>query len=267
MQLEGVNAVVTGAASGLGLAAARRLAAEGARVILSDRVADGARAAARAIDPSGSRVQAQACDVTDPGQTEALVAAAERFFDAPVDVFLANAGIGFTGPFLETSPQALRRVMDVNVMGAMFSAQAALRSLTRSEKASLIFTASLQSVTGRAMRSAYTASKHAVAGLVKSLALEFGPLGVRVNAVAPGAIDTELLRTNLRHTNGAGREEEGLEALRLSLPLRRMATLEDFANTALFLASPFAPAITGQVLVIDAGASAGFSPPVAQRAP
>ena len=259
MLLREANAVVTGAANGLGLAAARRLSAEGARVVLADIDGEAAIAAARAIDPSGSGAMGLRCDVTLPADCAALVDRAERFFGAPVDVFLANAGTTLAGPLTDADPDAVRRTIEVNVLGSLYSAQAALRSLRRSKRASLIFTSSLQAVTGRFQRSVYTTSKHALTGLVKSLALEFGPEGVRVNAVAPSAIDTALLRRAL----GVAVEdiEEIYARMAASLPLRRMPTPTDFADAVVFLASSSANCITGQVLVLDCGASAGFGPP------
>jgi 3-oxoacyl-[acyl-carrier protein] reductase len=244
--------VVTGAGRGMGAEAARRFAREGARVVVSDIDAGAAQAVADGI---GAAALGLRCDVASPADCAALVAEAERFFGAPVDVFLANAGVSFAGGFLDADPELLRRVVDVNVNGSIFSAQAALRSLVKSPRASLIFTSSISGVTARARRSVYNASKHALAGLVKALALEFGPAGVRVNAIAPGPTDTEFLRAHLAKVNddveaAVGRLVEGL-------PLGRLVQPEDFAEAAVFLASPAAKAITGHTLLLDCGSSAG----------
>lgn len=244
--------VVTGAGRGMGAEAARRFAREGARVVVSDIDLKAAQAVAAGI---GDRAIAQRCDVASAADCAALVAAAERFFGAPIDVFLANAGVSFAGSFLDADPEALRRVVDVNVNGNIFSAQAALRSLIKSPRASLIFTSSISGVTARAQRSVYNTSKHALTGLVKSLALEFGPAGVRVNAIAPGPTDTEFLRTHLAKV--VDDAEAAVDRLRAGLPLGELVQPEDFAATAMFLASPAAKAITGHILVIDAGSSAG----------
>lgn len=252
MSFAGWGVVITGAGRGMGATAARRFAHEGARVVVSDIDAE---AAARVAGELGAAACAIGCDVTSPADCAALVGGAERFFGAPIDVFLANAGVSFAGSFLDASPEDLRRVVDVNVNGSIFSAQAALRSLVRSSRASLIFTSSISGVTARAQRSVYNASKHALGGLVKALALEFGPLGVRVNAIAPGPTDTEFLRAHLAKVSAdvdfaVGKLIEGL-------PLGWLVQPEDFADAAVYLASPMARSVTGHTLMLDCGSSAG----------
>jgi 3-oxoacyl-[acyl-carrier protein] reductase len=255
MRLAGLNAVVTGAASGLGAAAARRFATEGARVIVSDVDRTRAEVVARHIGEAGGFAHAVACDVSDAAQCRALICEAERILGSAIDIFHANAGVAFSGDFTAVDPTRIERVIAVNLTGAAFCAQAALRSLVKSENASLLFTASLQSVLAKPRRSIYTATKHAIVGLVKGLALEYGPAGVRVNAIAPGSIDTPLLRQQLAAvtTDVAAAVSE----IAGNLPLRRMATEADFADAALFLASREARAITGHTLLVDCGAAAG----------
>lgn len=256
MELQGFHAVVTGAARGLGAAAARRFAAEGARVVLADVDEAAARECAQGIDPSGRRAIPVACDIADPAQCAALVARAEAFFGAPIDVFLAHAGMGFAGALAEAEEARIRRVVEVNVLGTIWSARAALPSLARSRRASLIFTTSLQSVTARANRSLYTTSKHAVLGLMKALALEVGPQGIRVNAIGPASTDTPFLRAQFE---AVGQDPEaGVQAAAASMPLGWLPTPEDFAEAAVFLASPRARSVHGHNLLLDCGASAGI---------
>lgn len=256
MILDGRRAVVTGGASGLGAATARRFHAEGAMVCIADL--DGAAAAALAAELGGTAF-GMTCEVSSATDCAVLVAEAERRFGGPLDIFLANAGMGFAGNLLEADVDRIRRVVDVNVTGSILSAQAALRSLVKSGHGSLLFTASLQSVVARPQRSVYTATKHAIVGLVKALAVEFGDQGVRVNAIAPAAIDTPFLRTQL--SNVTDDVDGAVARLHRSLPLRHLPSPEDFADAAVFLASPMARSITGTTVLLDCGAAAGTPAP------
>lgn len=258
MQLQGYNTVVTGAARGLGAAAAKRFVAEGARVVVADIDLAAAQECARNIDPTGQRATAFACDIADPAACQALVERAEAFFGGPIDVFLAHAGMGFAGALAQAEVERIRRVVEVNVLGTIYSARAALPSLARSRRhASLIFTSSLQGVTARAQRSIYTASKHAIVGLVKALALECAPQGIRVNAIAPASTDTPFLRTQLE-VAGARDVDRAVQDAAASMPLGWLPTPEDFADAAVFLASKQARSVTGHNLLLDCGASAGI---------
>lgn len=257
MQLKGYNTVVTGAAHGLGAAAARRFIAEGARVVIADIDGDAAIAYAKEIDPTGELALGFACDISDPADCDALVDVAEAFFGAPIDVFCAHAGLGFAGVFHESDPDHIKRVVDVNVLGTIYSAQAALRSLMKSPRASLIFTSSLQSVTARSQRSIYTTTKHAIVGLTKALALEYAPMGVRVNAIAPASTDTPFLRKQFEFI-GSTDVDQSVRDAAASMPLGWLPTPEDFADSAVFLASPAARSITGINLLLDSGAAAGI---------
>jgi NAD(P)-dependent dehydrogenase (short-subunit alcohol dehydrogenase family) len=253
--LAGYNAVITGAGSGMGAAAARRLALEGARVVISDIDHLSAVAVAHEIDGSGARAIGVRCNVAVASECAALVATAEHFFGGPIDTFLANAGVSYAGDFLAAEPEQLRRIIDVNVIGSVFSAQAALASLLKSSRATLVFTSSISGVTGRAKRSVYNASKHALTGLVKSLALEFGPSGVRVNAIAPGPTDTPFLRAHLAKVNTD--VDAAIGALVSSLPLGHLVSTEDFADAVIYLVSPQSRSVTGHTLLLDCGAAAG----------
>lgn len=255
-RLQEYSIVVTGAGRGLGAAAARRFAEEGARVVVSDMDEAAAIASARSIDPSGRRAIGVRCDISCPEDCEQLITAAEVFFDGPVDVFLAHAGVGFLGRITEVEVEQIRRTVDVNITGTIFSARAALRSLVKSPRACLLLTSSLQGFLGRPLRSVYTASKHAIVGLTKGLALEFGPQGVRVNAIAPAATDTPHWRNMLAQTTDD--VDAAVRDAAASMPLGHLPTPKDFAETAVFLASPAASSITGHTLLIDCGAAAGL---------
>lgn len=250
-RFSGHGVVLTGAGSGMGAVAAQRFAAEGARVVVSDIDEAAAQTVGQSIGGLAVR-----CDVSIPADCAALVAASERFLGGPIDAFFANAGVSYAGDFLAADPESLRRVVDVNVNGSIFSAQAALRSLVANPRGGvLVFTSSISGLTGRGRRSVYNASKHALAGLVKALALEFGPRGVRVNAIAPGPTDTEFLRRHLAKVNDDVDAAVGMMVQ--DLPLGHLVAPEDFAESALFLASPAARSITGHTLVLDCGSTAG----------
>ena len=255
MRMKQMRTVITGGAGGLGLATARAFLAQGAQVLLADLDAQALIEAQRQLHAPAGDLQTACCDITEPADCQRLVAVAEDGLGGPIDVFVANAGRPFGGPLEQAEPTAIRAVIDTNITGTLLSAQAALASLRRSPRASLLLTGSLQSVLGRAERSVYTASKHAIAGLVKSLALEWGPLGVRVNGIAPTLVDTPFLRQAYAQ---AGIEvAPALTRAAQSLPLGRIPTPEDFAHAAVFLASEEARAITGHMLMVDCGASAG----------
>lgn len=253
MRLAGQVALVTGGASGIGLATVRRFVAEGARVVIADL--DGERAE-RAADElgKGAGVVAVACDVRSAADCRRAVELAQRSY-GQLDVVHANAGTPFTGAIEEVDEATLDRVVGVNLKGAFLTAQAAVPALKSAGRGSIIFTASLQAVIARPNYTPYTAAKHGVIGLMKGLALELAPHGIRVNAIAPAATETPMLAAFL---GGMGElPDEALENFRKSIPLGRMATPEDTANAAVFLASDEARMITGHTLVLDGGTTAG----------
>ena len=171
-----------------------------------------------------------------------------------MDALHNNAGIGWTGAFESLAPAKARQLCEVLLLGPVFMTQAALPALRRSTVASggaLLFTASGLGVHGRPMISMYSAAKHAVIGLMRSLALELGPQGLRVNAVCPGVVDTPMMRGT---TGGWGTPEQVLEQFRLATPLRRISTPDDIAASAAFLLSDDAATLTGTALLVDGGA-------------
>lgn len=240
--------IVTGGASGIGAACARRYAAEGARIVIGD--INGAKAAQIATELGGIGA---ACDHTDADQCAALVQTAlDRF--GRVDALHNNAGSGWTGRFEDMPAEKARWLLDVVVMGPILMTQAALPALkaaAREREANILFTASGLGLHGRPMISVYSAGKHAVVGLMRSLALELGPDGIRVNAVCPGIVDTPLVRAT---TGGWGQTDQVLENFRLATPLRRLVSPEDVAGSAAFLISDDARNLTGTALLVDGGA-------------
>jgi 3-oxoacyl-[acyl-carrier protein] reductase len=257
----GRAAVVTGAGQGIGLEIARRLAREGSRVLLNDRDLGLAEEAARGIRSDGGEALAEAGDVADPAVTRGLVTRAVLAWGR-LDVAVANAGITLHCDFLEYAPEDLDRLLAVNVRGSFFLAQAAaLRFREQGSAGRILF---LSSVTGRvAVRqmAPYGMTKAALEALARNLSAELAPLGITVNAIAPGATATP-------RTLAA----EGWEtAWAAAIPAGRVAQGSDVAAAALFLLSDEAAHVTGQSLVIDGGwAALGavpgvFDPPGARK--
>lgn len=242
-------ALVTGAGRGIGAAAAQRLASCGASVAVLDRRADLAEHTVGLIRAEGGVAEPLIADVTDEQAVHEAVAETERRL-GPIDVLVNNAGIAEREAFLELEAGAWRRVIDVNVTSVFLFSQAVVRRmLERSAHGSIVNVSSVAGLTGMAGRAAYVASKHGVVGLTKIMAFELGGRGIRVNAVAPGAIETDL--TQLAHS------AEARARVAASHPLGRAGQPEEVADLIVYLASDRASYITGSVVGIDGGFLAG----------
>ncbi|MCC7273769.1 MAG: glucose 1-dehydrogenase [Alphaproteobacteria bacterium] len=255
-RLAGRVALVTGGASGLGEATVRRFRAEGARVMVAD--IDAARGAALAA-ALGEGVRFVRCDHTRRAENEAAVAATLAAFGS-LDILHNNAGGPFAGAFESADDATLERVVAVNLMGVMKMTQAALPALrdaakARESGAAILFTSSLQGIKARPNFSIYTVAKHGIVGLVRSLALELAPAGIRVNAICPTVTETPMLPKFL--PGMADDMAEARRRFRATIPLGRMPEPVDTANAALFLASDEARLITGVALPVDGGQMAG----------
>jgi NAD(P)-dependent dehydrogenase (short-subunit alcohol dehydrogenase family) len=253
MRLKEKVVIVTGGASGIGEACVRRFLAEGAAVVIAD--IDDARG--RSLSAQlGERTRFIHADHTVKEQVDAAVALAESAFGS-LDVLHNNAAAPHRGPLDSIDEGTLRRVLDVNLLGPFLMTQAALPALRRSAarhgQASVIFTASIQSVMVRPNFTLYGATKHGVGGLVGSLALELAAEGIRVNGICPGSVDTPLLRDIAAST---GDLEQGLAAFREGVPMRRLIGTADVAAAAALLASADAAMITGVMLPVDGGITA-----------
>jgi 3-oxoacyl-[acyl-carrier protein] reductase len=243
MRLAGRTAFVTGGNTGIGAAIVRRLAAEGASVGLAYfEDPPGAEALAAELGAAGGRCAAVPCDVRDRGSVRAAVAAVTETLGT-VDVLVNNAGVLRHTPFLEISPEEWRLIFETNVDGAFHCIQACLPAMLERGEGCIVNVASELALVGEPLLVHYSASKAALVGLTKALAREVGPLGVRVNAVAPGPTDTRILT-----------EEERSEAYAARLPLRRLGRPEEIAATVAFLCSEDASWYAGQVLSPNGGA-------------
>ena len=251
--IAGRTAVVTGAAGGIGSATVRRLFAEGANVVAVDR--DGAGIDALAAE-LGEGVLAVQADVTSESDTQAFFAAAVDRFGS-VDMFHANAGVeSRVVPVADFDIADFDKVFAVNVRGSFLGASAAVRQmLTQQDKGKIVFTASIAGLKGDGGVTVYTASKHAVVGLARGLAKETAALGIRVNVVAPGPVETRMMRP-LEEGLGAlaGLDGAGLKAaLSAAVPLGRYAEAEEIAATVVWLLSDEVPYMHGEVVTVGGG--------------
>jgi Dehydrogenases with different specificities (related to short-chain alcohol dehydrogenases) len=246
MRFEGKSAIVTGAASGIGRAVAVRLAEEGARVVIGDRNMDGLAETATAI---GAAATSLPLDVTDAASCRDFVAKALAA-NGGLDVLCNIAGTLDFGRLDELTDERWMRVIAVNLHGVFFLSQAALPHLVKTRGA-IVNMASTAGLIGIPFNAAYTASKHGVVGLTKSLAIEFSKEGVRVNAVCPGGVETPLIARTYP-------ENLDWELMRTSSFLNsgELAQPEDIADAVAFLASQDAKRVTGVAFPVDGGQTA-----------
>jgi len=244
MRLEGKTALVTGAASGIGKCIAETYAREGARVALADMDFEGAKSAARAI---GNNAIALRCDVTKKADFEAAVADTVAAFGG-LDILVNNAGVTHVNmPFLEISEADYDRTFAVNTKGVFFGCQAAVPVFRKRGGGVIVNIGSTAGLRPRPGTSAYAATKGAVHTLTKGLAGELAEDRIRVCAIAPVATETPLLPSFL------GPKPGQREKFIASVPLGRLAVVQDIANAALFLASPEAEFMTGNIVEVDGG--------------
>lgn len=246
MTLEGRVAIVTGAGQagkGIGQACARALAEAGASVVVASRTEANARSVADEITASGARALAFGVDVARADQVDAMVAAALAEFGR-VDVLVNNAGITRDGLIARMAEDAWDAVLDTNLKGAWLTIKAVTRTMMKQRSGAIVNMSSVMGLTGNAGQANYAASKAGLIGLTKSAAKELAPRGIRVNAVAPGWIETAM-------TAALGNEFR--EQVLAGVPLARLGSPEDVASAVLFLCSDAAAYITGQVLTVDGG--------------
>lgn len=242
--LTGKNALITGAARGIGKAIALRFAAEGANVAFTDLVIDdNGKATEAEIAALGVKAKGYASNAADFGQTEEVVSKIKEDFGT-IDILVNNAGITKDGLMLRMSEQQWDAVIAVNLKSAFNFIHACVPVMMRQRRGAIINMSSVVGVHGNAGQSNYAASKAGLIALAKSVGQEMGPKGIRANAIAPGFIDTAMTQ--------ALPEDIRKEWIG-KIPLRRGGSVDDIANTALYLASDLSSYVSGQVIQVDGG--------------
>jgi 2-hydroxycyclohexanecarboxyl-CoA dehydrogenase len=241
-------AVVTGGASGIGLAVAQRLARDGARVGVFDLDAAAARAAADKIEADGGSAVAVAVDVSDRGSVDAGLDEVRARF-GPVTILVNSAGKEGFKKFLNITDEAWHRILAVNLTGTFYCCQAAAPDMIEAGWGRIVNISSSSAQSGQPLMTHYVASKAGVVGFTKALALELGPQGITVNTVPPGFIDTPMTR----RTEERGFLGQGVDYHASQTPVRRAGRPEDIAAACAFLVSEEAGYITGQVIGVNGG--------------
>jgi dehydrogenase/reductase SDR family member 4 len=244
--LGGRVALVTGASRGIGRESALQLAAQGAAVAVSGNEPEGCETVAAEIRAAGGRAVALPCDVEVPAEIDAVVPAAVAALGR-LDVLVSNVGLTAPpGPLTEVDDETYERIMTVNLRSGLRLAAHALPHLADGGAGSVVLTASIAALRGSSMVGLYSMTKAALVAMARNLAVEWGPRGVRVNAVAPGLIATDMTRPVVSDPERAGRRIAGT-------PLRRVGTPADVAGAVVYLAAPASAFVTGHVLVVDGG--------------
>jgi NAD(P)-dependent dehydrogenase (short-subunit alcohol dehydrogenase family) len=260
-EFDGQVALVFGATTGIGLASATVLAERGACVVVSGPDTDPARQAAHEIAAAtGARTASTAADVRDLKDVQLAVDAAVAEFGG-VDILVVSAGIQRYGSVTDTAASVWNEVFEVNVRGAFFAAKAALPYLRRGRSPSVVVVSSVQALVTQNNVAAYTASKGALNALVRSMAVDEAPYGVRVNAVCPGSVDTPMLRASAAQFSDGTDEaiERTVAAWGSAHPLGRVAQPREVAEVVAFLASARASFVTGEEIRVDGGLAVRLS--------
>jgi NAD(P)-dependent dehydrogenase (short-subunit alcohol dehydrogenase family) len=247
LDFSGKVALVTGAAAGMGLATANAFAEAGAAVVLADYKEEGIKAAAQKLVAAGHKAIAVRCDVSDDTEVAAMVDRTVAEF-GQLDAAFNNAGVmaHFT-PTADSTREDWDRVIGINLRGVWSCMKHELRQMERQRSGAIVNNASVGALTGNPGIGSYIASKHGVVGLTRTAALEYVKYGIRVNAINPGLIDTQVAR------DVVSGDEKAYAEIAKNVPIGRAGTPDEIASTVLFLCSPAASYVVGHALTVDGG--------------
>ena len=252
MDLKGKVAIITGARRGMGRSHAITLAKAGAKIVVADISLKDCEIVVDEIKKAGGEAMAVKCDVTKKEEVDNMVKAAVKKWEK-VDILVNNAGICQFKPFLELTEEEWDRTIDINLKGYFLCAQAAAKEMVKQKSGVIVNIASIamgQVGVGFPTLAHYSASKGGIVAMTETLALELAPYNIRVNAIAPGAIDTPMVESTKA-------DPKTMEATLSRIPLHRMGKSEEVSNLVLFLASDASSYMTGSTVVIDGGWLAG----------
>lgn len=251
-RLAGKVAVITGAARGIGAATARLFAQEGASVVLADVLEEQGKEVVAEIKKAGGKAEFVHCDVTNSGDVKNAISTAVRLY-GKLDVLFNNAGImGVTADVANYPEEVFDRVISVNLKGYFLGLKHAIPQMIKSGRGSIINTASILGMVGLPWAAGYAAAKGGIIALTRVAALECATQGIRVNAIAPGGVDTPMIEEQLAPLPAEWREAAG-QALVAMQPVGRFAKPEEIAHLVLFLASDESSIITGAIYPVDGG--------------
>ncbi|HLL70976.1 MAG TPA: SDR family NAD(P)-dependent oxidoreductase [Pyrinomonadaceae bacterium] len=256
MRLKGKIALITGGGRGIGRAVALAFAREGADVAVVARTAgEVARVASEVKEECGVQTMHATCDVSDAGEVARVVALVAETFGRGCDILVNNAGIAESAPVTKTDDAHWRRHLAINLDGTFYCTRAALPSMIERGWGRIINIASIAGKTGAPYIAAYSASKHGVVGLTRSVALEMALKGITVNAICPGYVDTDMTTRAVEQieTKTGRTAADALEAIKRMSPQNRLVTPEEVAALALLLASEEGRGINGQAINVDGG--------------
>ena len=257
MKLSNKLALITGGGRGIGRAIALAFASEGADVVVAARTLDQVKTVAAEIAKTSdySKSLAVVCDVSDSASVNKMFADVRENFGYDVDILVNNAGIAETSTINNTTDELWNKHLAINLSGTFYCSRAAMPAMLKNGWGRIINISSIAGKTGAPYISAYSASKHGVMGLTRSLAMEVGPSGVTVNAICPGYVDTDMVAQGIERikTRTGKSAEEAVDYLKKLNPQNRLVTAEEVAALALLLASDEGRGINGQGLNIDGG--------------